>query len=142
MPELTVNGRAYDAIDTKIVMLGTEVRGCAAASYGFEREHKNEYALGSEEPHSFRMGPKTYPPGSITLHMEEMVAIEDATGGEKDVTKIRPFTTIFTYLSDANKIVSDQVVWKFANWGREVKIEGNEAREYAMHIISIKPNVL
>lgn len=140
--QLDINGRAYDGIDVKILMLGATVRGCAAATYSYSRTHQNNYALGNDEPFNFSMGPKTYEEGSMTLYMEEVVAIEDAVGGDKDITKVKPFKTIFTYLNDAGKVVVDEVTWKFANWGREVSIDSDgTGREYGMHIIGIRPNV-
>ena len=141
MAQLEVNGRAFDAIDTKIFALGAPMEGVAKASYSFSRQHNNQYAIGSDEPVKYSMGKKEYQPGSMTLHMEEVVALENATGGDKDLTKLKPFKTTFTYLRDNGQLVTDEVTWKFASWGRDVDIDGTgEGREFAMHIISIKPN--
>lgn len=140
--QLDINGRAYDGIDVKILMLGTIVRGCSAASYTYDRNHNNNYALGSDEPFNYSMGFKNYQPGSMTLYMEEVVAIEDATKGDKDITKIKPFKTYFTHLNDAGKVVVDEVIWKFAGWGRELSIDSDgSGREFPMHIIGVRNNI-
>ena len=140
--QLEINGRTYDAIDAKIFALGTEMRGVAMANYGFTREHTNRHAIGNDEPVNFSMGPKNYEEGQLSLYMEEVIAIEDATGGDKDITKIKPFKSIFTYVNDSGRGVADEVTWKFKSWGREVNVEGSgEAREFPMHIISIRPNI-
>ena len=140
--ELEINGRTFDAIDAKIFALGAEMKGAASASYAFNREHTNRYAIGQDEPVNFSMGPKAYDEGTLALYKEEVVALENAKGGDKDITKIKPFKTIFTYMKDDGTTVADQVTWKFKNWMRTINIEGSgEADEYAMHIISIKPNI-
>lgn len=140
--QLDINGRAYDGIDVKILMLGTVVRGASAASYSFSRTHQNNYALGNDEPFNFSMGAKNYEAGSLTLYMEEVVAIEVAVGGDRDITKIKPFKSYFTYLNDAGKVVVDEVTWKFTDWGREVAIDSDgSGREFAMHVVAIRPNV-
>jgi hypothetical protein len=140
--ELNINGRAYDGIDCKIQMLGNQAREVSAAAYGFTRDHQNNYGIGSDEPTSYSMGAKKYDEGSLTMSMREVVAIETAVGGKKDITKIKPFPTIFSYLNDEGAIVHDQVTWKFAGWGRSVNIdELGAGREFPMHVISIKVNV-
>lgn len=140
--QLEINGREYDAIDTVIFALGAKMGGVAKASYGFTRDHTNRYAIGSDDPVQYSMGTKQYPKGSLALYMKEAVALENAKGGDKDITKIKPFKTIFTYTSDDGTIVADEVTWKFETFIREVDIEGTgEAKEYSMHIISIRPNI-
>lgn len=141
MLKINSNGRSYDGIDCKITMLGNQAREVSAATYGFTREHQNNYGIGSDEPTSYSMGPKQYEPGSMTMTMKEIVAIENAAGGEKDVTRIKPFQTIFTYLNDEDQVVSDKVVWKFAGWGRDVSTELGAGREFPMHTISIEINI-
>lgn len=123
-------------------MLGNLAREVSAASYGFSRAHGNNKALGSEEPVSWSMGGKDYDDGSLTMSMREMVAIENAAGGQKDPTRIKPFKTLFTYLNDDNQVVVDEVTWKFKNWGRKISIDDlGVGMEFQMHIISIKPNI-
>ena len=140
--QLEINGREFDAIDVEIFGLGAVIRGAASASYSFTRTHTNQYAIGSDEPVQYSMGVKAYESGTFALYMREIVAIEFAKGGDKDVTKIKPFKTYFTYTNDDGSLVTDEVTWKFSNWGRTVNIEGTgEAREFAMHVISIRPNI-
>lgn len=139
---LSVNGKSYDGIDVKILMLGNEAREVSAAKYGFSRDHENHYSLGSDEPTNYSIGPKKYEEGSLTMSLKELVAIEDAAGGNKDITLIKPFITLFARLNEGNKIVVDEVLWKFKNWGREVSIDTlGDGKEFGMHTISIKPGV-
>lgn len=143
MANLSINGRSYDALDVKILMLGNEPREVSALSYGYTRDHANNPALGSDEPVSYSMGPKKYDDGSLTMSMKEVVAIENAAGGSKDITRIKPFITLITYLNDSNQIVTDKVIWKFKSWGRSVNIEElGVGKEFTMHTISIEPNIL
>lgn len=140
---LRINGQSYDGISCKIEWLGNQARLVSAASYGFSRDHQNNYYLGEDEPGDYSMSPKKYEEGSITMSMTEAVAIEKAAAAVgNDITLLRPFPTIFTYLNGANEVVADQVTWKFSNWGREVNSDDlGASREYAMHIIGIKPSI-
>jgi len=136
--QINANGRTYDGIDAKIHLLGNEAREISGAAYGFARDHQNNYGLGSDEPTSYSMGVKQYEEGSMTMSMREVVAMENAAGDSKDITRMKPFATIFTYLNDNDEIVQDKVVWKFTNWGRELNIDDlGTGKEFTMHIISI-----
>lgn len=138
--ELSVNGRDFDGVETKITMLGDEAAGVVAANYGFTREHKNNYSIGSDEPSNFSMGAKIYDEGSMTMYMSLASKLENLADG--DITKMKPFKQYFTYLNGEDEIVQDEVTWKFSSWGREVTIEGDgSGKEFSMHIISVKPNI-
>ena len=140
--QLDINGRAYDATEVKIVGLGTEIRGVAGANYGWTVPHQNNHAIGSREPYNYSVGPKNYEPGELRLFLEEVAAIEDAFGGDKDITLGKPWDIIFTYLNDSAKVIVDQVTWKFSGWGREVNYENQGlVRAFPMHIIKIRPNI-
>jgi len=140
---LKINGQAFDGVSCKIEWLGNQARLVSAASYGFTRDHQNNYYLGSDEPGDYSMSPKKYEEGSITMSMTEVVSIEKAAiSVGNDITLLKAFPTIFTYLNGGNEIVADEVTWKFSKWGREVNSDDmGAAMEFSMHIIKIKPSI-
>lgn len=140
MSLINVNGKAYDSGDVTISLLGGSPNEMHEISYGDEQEHQINHGVNNEGT-SWSHG-KIAPFCTLTLAMADIVAIEDAAGGEKDLKKIKPFNITVAYLNDYNKEVIDRVRAKFQNTGREVDGGMNLKKQFTMFCLGIKYNVL
>ncbi len=101
-----INGRVYSWADLVINILGVVVTGVTAISYKSKRDKENVYGAGAE-PVGRGYGNKTYE-GSITLHVDEIAAIEAASpSGSLD--DIPPFTIVVSYQPETGPIKTEKL---------------------------------
>jgi hypothetical protein len=137
MAQITRNGKAYDSVDCECFMNGVSVE-ITSATYGNEQEHQLNWALG-QKPSSWSKG-KITPSCTIGIMMHDIVPIELAAKGGS-ILGIKPFWVIFTFTNEFNIIVTDKVLVKFQNEGREVTGEMGLKKEYTMFALDVQLNV-
>jgi len=137
MARIIKDGKAYDGGDAIITALGQILDEVVEFSYGTEQEHKLNHTIGSNKPSSWSMGKVTYT-GSITLMMNQAVALEKAAKG--DLLAIKPFDINTTFADDYNEVVNDTVVCKFASQGRDVNTEMGLSKQYNLFVLDINYN--
>ena len=137
MAEITRNGKAYDSVDCECFVNGIPLE-ITSATYGNEQEHQLNFTLGQNAT-SWSNGKRT-PSCSIGIMMHDIVPIELAANGGS-ILDIPPFYVIFTFTNEFNVIVTDKVLVKFQNEGREVTGEMGLKKEYQMFALEVKLNV-
>lgn len=104
-----INGHSYEWADIQLSIAGnTPIYGITSIDYSMKREGKNVYGAG-DQPVSRGYGSVVYE-GSITIKMEEMVAIRSIApaafpGGGSDITRIPEFTIVVAFLDSQNAVV-------------------------------------
>jgi hypothetical protein len=76
--------------------------------------------------------------GSITLFMNQAVALEKAAKG--DLLAIKPFDINVTFTDEYNEVVNDTVVCKFASQGRDVNTDMGLAHQYDLFVLDVVYN--
>lgn len=137
MADITRNGKAYDSVDCECFINGvtTEI---TTANYGNEQEHQLNWTLGQNAT-SWSSGKRT-PSCTIGIMMHDITPIELAAKGGS-ILDIKPFWVIFTFTNEFNLIVTDKVLVKFQNEGRDVTGEMGLKKEYTMFALEVKLNV-
>ena len=137
MADITRNGKAYDSVDCEAFLDGVPLE-IISATYGNEQEHQLNFTLGQNAT-SWSKGKRT-PNCTIGIMMHDIVPIELAAKG-RSILDIPPFYMIFTFTNEFNVIVTDKVLVKFQNEGREVTGEMGLKKEYSMFALEVKLNV-
>ena len=137
MADITRNGKAYDSVDCECFVSGVLLE-ITTATYGNEQEHQLNWTLG-QKPTSWSSGKRT-PSCTIGIMMHDITPIELAAKGGS-ILDIKPFWVIFTFTNEFNVIVTDKVLVKFQNEGREVTGEMGLKKEYTMFALDVKLNV-
>jgi len=137
MPQITRNGKAYDSADCEAFVNGVPLE-ITSANYGNEQEHQLNWTLG-QNASSWSRGKRT-PSCTIGIMMHDIVPIELAAKGGS-ILDIPPFYIIFTFTNEFNVIVTDKVLVKFQNEGREVTGEMGLKKEYTMFALDVKLNI-
>jgi hypothetical protein len=134
-----INGKTYGWVNTTINVLGRDVTGIMAMSYSEEKEMEDIYGAGNR-PIARGEG-KIKAEASMTLLSEEVIALQQASGG--DILSIEPFDLIVKY-RQGTKMVTDIVKnCQFLSNKRDLK-EGDksisvELKLITSHIIWSKP---
>lgn len=113
-----VNGTAYSWSQITVNILGVPVAGVSAINYNEEQEMQDNYGAGNR-PTARGYGRITTE-GSITLHMEEVEALQAAvsTGRLQDIPE---FDVVVAYLPEGGNIVTHTLKnCRMKNNGREV----------------------
>lgn len=131
------NGKAYDSVDVQAFINGVPLE-VTSLTYGNEQEHQLNFSLGSQNATSWSMGKRT-PSCTMGVMMHNMTPIETAAGG--DILSIMPFDLVVTFTNEFNVIITDHLVVKFQNDGREVTGEMGLKKEYTMFTLSVRLNV-
>ena len=137
MAEITRNGKAYDSADVEVFMNGVLVE-VTTATYGNEQEHQLNWTLG-QNASSWSKGKKT-PSATLGFMMHDIVPIELAAKGGS-ILDIKPFDVIITFTNEFNIIVTDRLLVKFQNEGREVTGEMGLKKEYTMFALKVELNI-
>ena len=137
MADITRNGKAYDSVDCECFLSGVPFE-ITTATYGNDQEHQLNFTMGKRAT-SWSQG-KITPNCSIGVMMHDIVPIELAANGGS-ILDIKPFWMIFTFTNEFNVIVTDKVLVKFQNEGREVTGEMGLKKEYQMFALDVKLNV-
>lgn len=137
MAVITRNGKAYDSVDCECFLNGVPLE-ITSATYGNEQEHQLNFTLG-QNASSWSSGKRT-PSCTIGIMMHDIVPIELAARGGS-ILDLKPFTIIFTFTNEFNMIVTDKVLVKFQNEGREVTGEMGLKKEYTMFALKVDLNV-
>lgn len=130
------DGKAYDSGDVVITLLGNIANEVSEIVYNTEQAHQLNYGLGNK-PTSWSMG-KEEPTASITMSMKEVVAIENAAGG--NLLKIKPFDINVSFVNEYNVIVNDTLTVKFKNQGRDVNGEMGLMKQFELFTLDIDYN--
>lgn len=101
-----INGRSYGWADISVNIMGIKLFGITAINYKDAREMENVYGAG-HKPVARGYGNTTYE-GSVTLHTEEIAALEAAspTGRLQDIPE---FTVVVSYLPDTGVIKTEKL---------------------------------
>ena len=130
-------GKAYDGGDATITALGQVWEEVTAIEYGTTQEHQKNHTIGSRRATSWSMG-KIDHTGSITMMMNQAVALEGACGG--DLLSIKPFPINVTFVDGYNKVVNDTILAKFQSQGREVNTEMGLNKQYELFVLEVEYN--
>jgi len=136
MAKIIKNGKAYDSGDVNVNMLGNPDVDVREISYSTKQEHQKNYGL-KRRARSWSQG-KIEDSCSITLPMDEVVAIEKASGG--DLLKIKPFDINVSFVDEYNQIVNDTITCKFQEQGRDVNGEMGLGKQFEMFVLEIDYN--
>ena len=137
MATITRNGKAYDSADAECFVNGVPLE-ITSATYGNEQEHQLNYGLGNT-PNSWSMG-KITPSATIGIMMHDIVPLELAAKGGS-ILNIMPFYIILTFTNEFNIIVTDRLLVKFQNEGREVTGEMGLKKEYTLFALKVELNI-
>lgn len=137
MAQITRNGKAYDSADVELFIEGV-VTEVTSVSYGNEEENQLNYTLGKKAT-SWSSG-KITPNCTIGFMMHDIVPIEAAAPGGS-ILNIKPFNVVVTFTNEFNVIVTDKLLVKFQNEGREVTGEMGLKKEYTMFALEVNLNV-
>lgn len=141
MAKIKVGDKAYDSGDVVITLLGNSPNEVTEITYGVEQEHQLNYGLGSNKATSWSMG-RENPTSTITMSMREVVAIEDSIqGNSKNLMSIAPFEIYITYVNEYAKIVTDKVLCKFQNQGREVNGQMGLGKQFQLFTLDTEFNI-
>jgi len=99
-----INGTAYGWADITVNVLGTPVAGIDAIKYSDEQEIEDNYGAG-KLPVSRGYG-QIKAEGSVTLHAEEVVALQAAAPGKR-LQAIPPFDIIVAYMPEGGAVTTD-----------------------------------
>ncbi len=138
MAKITRNGKAYDSADCEVFINGIPVE-VTTATYGNEEENQLNYTLG-KKPSSWSTG-KITPSATLGFMMHDIVPIELAAKGGS-ILNIKPFDVIVTFTNDYNVIVTDRLLVKFQNEGRDVTGEMGLKKEYSMFALKVELNIV
>lgn len=131
------DGKAYDGADVTVFALGQFWKEVTEIDYTTTQEHQKNYTLGSHRATSWSQG-KIDDTGSITMMMNQAVAIENACGG--DLLSIKPFPINVTFADGFNQIVNDTILAKFQGQGRTVNTEMGLSKQYELFVLEVKYN--
>ena len=105
MPEtVLINGTAYSWADITVNVLGTPVAGIDAIKYSDDQEMEDNYGAG-KLPVSRGYG-QIKAEASVTLHAEEVVALQKAAPGKR-LQNIPAFDIIVSYLPEGGAVTTD-----------------------------------
>lgn len=100
-----INGRTYDWGMVKASVGGVSTENCSAITYSDSQEVEPVYA-GGRYPVGYGKG-RIEPTGSITLLMEDVVALQGAAPGGR-LQDIAPFDIVVSYVHPvSSKVVTD-----------------------------------
>ena len=132
------NGQTIGAGDVQISVFGDLNMEVTKLSYGVKQSHKSNYSLGSVNPTSYSVGKKEYS-CTLGLRFSSITSLEKAAGGS--LLEIKPFNIIATYVNEENEIVTDRMLVKFADQGREITTDSEDVtREFEMFCLGIEFN--
>src|SRR5690606_34496370 len=119
------NRKSYDSGDVEVFINGVPIE-VTSISYGNEQEHQLNYGLANKAS-SWSRG-KITPSCTIGIEMQNITPLELASGGS--LLGVKPFDVVVTFTNEFNVIVTDHLVVKFQNEGREVTGEMGLKMEY------------
>ncbi|MBO7438251.1 MAG: hypothetical protein J6U21_01075 [Bacteroidales bacterium] len=132
------NGQTISAGDVQISVLGDLNMEVTKLSYGVKQSHKPNYSIGSVNPTSYSVGKKEYT-CTLGLRFSSIQSLEKAAGGS--LLDIKPFNIVATYVNEENEIVTDRLLVKFTDQGREVTQDSEDiVKEFEMFCLGIEFN--
>ena len=132
------NGQTISAGDVQISVLGDLNMEVTKLSYGVKQSHKPNYSIGSVNPTSYSVGKKEYT-CTLGLRFSSIQSLEKAAGGS--LLDIKPFNIVTTYVNEENEIVTDRLLVKFTDQGREVTQDSEDiVKEFEMFCLGIEFN--
>lgn len=102
-----INGRTYDWGMVKASIGGVTTENCAAINYQDDQEVEAVYA-GGRYPVGYGKG-RIEPSGSITLLMEDVVALQGGAPGGR-LQDIAPFDIVVSYLHPTTQKITTDVL--------------------------------
>ena len=129
------NNKAYDSSDVEVFINGEPI-DVIEITYDTEQEHQLNPTLKADAT-SWSMGKKTHT-ASISLMMQDAVALEKAAGG--DLLAVKPFDINVSYVNDYSEIVNDTITAKFMKQGREVTGDMGLNKQYDLFVLGIEYN--
>jgi len=132
------NGKTVGAGDVQISVLGDLNMDITKLSYGVKQSHKANYSIGCVTPTSYSVGKKEFT-CTLGLRFSSIQSLEKAAGGS--LLDIKPFNIVATYVNEENEIVTDRILVKFADQGREITQDSEEiVKEFEMFCLGIEFN--
>ncbi len=134
-------GRQYDAADATVTIFGYEEKEVKEFDYNYDRKHNRNKVLKGDG--SWSMGGIEDPKASLTLYMTAVQKIRKIAkqNGTSDLTLLKPFPVVFTYVNDELEEVTDRITMKFMNDGKNVTGEGGLATKYDMFVTKIELDI-
>ncbi|TAG31884.1 MAG: hypothetical protein EAZ35_02210 [Sphingobacteriia bacterium] len=118
---LNINGKQYTGADLNIALFGAIEDEVKSISYNYERKHVHNESLKGLT--SWSMGAISNPTCNIELFMTAVARIEliARSSGVGDITLLKPFPIVISYINDDLREVVDIVTCKFQAAGRKVE---------------------
>lgn len=138
MAKITRNGKAYDSGDVEVFLNGVPL-DVDSIVYKNEQDHQLNYGL-SNQATSWSRG-KVTPTCSIGVAMHNMTPIEIAAQDKGGILNIKPFDLVVTFTNEFNIVVTDRILAKFKDEGREVTGEMGLRTDYELFALSVDLNV-
>jgi hypothetical protein len=129
-----INGVQHAWASIEVNFLGRTLTGITSVSYGIKR--KKENLMGSGDDVIGRgYGNKEYTPPSIEVYQFEVVAMQQACGG--DITSIPPFEIVVNYKATQNSPMVTDVIQncEFTDNLRDIK-QGDTSSKVKLELIS------
>jgi hypothetical protein len=139
---ITRNGKAYDAADVTLELLGNVPAEVYALKYTTTTADQLNYTVGSTKASSWSKGREEHS-ASVTLSLGDTAAIESAAqkAGFAKITDIPPFAIVVQYFNEFGDRIIDRLMAKFMGTGRDVAASGMALQyEHNLLVLDIKYN--
>ncbi|MBQ3658005.1 MAG: hypothetical protein II956_14385 [Bacteroidales bacterium] len=138
MSIIVKNGQTIGPGDVQISVLGDLNMEVTKLSYSVKQAHKSNYSIGSVTPTSYSVGKKEFS-CTLGLRFSSIQSLEKAAGGS--LLDIKPFNIVATYVNEENEIVTDRILVKFLDQGREITQDSEDiTKEFEMFCLGIEFN--
>lgn len=138
MAIIVKGNQSYSSGDVTVNLFNDLDLEVTKIAYDVKQSHTANYSVGSHTPTSYSVGKKEFT-CTLGLRLASIAQIEKAAGGS--LLDIKPFNVIVTYLNDENEIITDRLLVKFKEQGREVSSDSEDAtKEFEMFCLGIEFN--
>lgn len=138
MSIIVKNGKTIGPGDVQVSVFGDLNLEVTKIAYGVKQSHKPNYSLGSVTPTSYSVGKKEFA-CTLGLRFASICTLEKAAGGS--LLDIKPFNIVVTYVNEENEIITDRVLVKFTDQGRDISQDSEDnVKEFEMFCLGIEFN--
>lgn len=134
---ITRNGKAYDAADVTVELLGNIPSEVYALKYATTSDDQLNYSIGGNKASSWSKGKESHT-ASITLALGDTASIESAArkSGYTKITDIPPFSIAVQFFNEFGERIIDRLTVKFTSTGRDVSASGM-ALQYEHNLLAL-----
>lgn len=138
MSIIVKNGKTIGPGDVQVSVFGDLNLEVTKIAYEVKQSHKSNYSLGCLTPTSYSVGKKEFT-CTLGLRFSSISTLEKAAGGS--LLDIKPFNIVVTYVNEENEIITDRILVKFADQGRDISQDSEDiVKEFEMFCLGIEFN--